>query len=119
MILIEVPDRRIDWEAAKTRVLSVFWQPMLPNESGLTKGEVRAITHLGRSQVKRLMDALRNEGQLRPVGRGHGAAWFLCMRRRDERYGSEMAGSVSWAISRPEWHEERLGSRLHGLPRLA
>jgi ATP-dependent DNA helicase RecG len=69
-------DRRIDWEAAKTRVLSVLRQRTLRNESGLTNAEVRAITHLGRGQVKRLMDELRNEGQVKPVGRGRGAAWF-------------------------------------------
>jgi ATP-dependent DNA helicase RecG len=55
-------DRRIDWEAAKTRVLSVLRQRTVRNESGLTNAEVRAITHLGRSQVKRLMDELRNKG---------------------------------------------------------
>jgi hypothetical protein len=46
MILIELRDRRIDWEAAKTRVLGVLRQQTLRNEPRLTKAEVQAVTHL-------------------------------------------------------------------------
>jgi hypothetical protein len=45
MILIELRDRRIDWEAAKTRVLGVLRQQTLQNEPGLTKAEVQVVTH--------------------------------------------------------------------------
>jgi ATP-dependent DNA helicase RecG len=68
-------DRRIDWEAAKTRVLSVLKQRAERGALGLTNADVRAITHLGRSQVKRLMDELRSEGQAEVSGLGRKAAW--------------------------------------------
>jgi ATP-dependent DNA helicase RecG len=73
-------DRRIEWEAAKTRVLSVLQQRAQRHEPGLTNAELRAITHLDRRQVKRLMDELRNEGQATVVGRGRDAAWLYYLR---------------------------------------
>jgi len=70
-------DRRIDWEAAKTRVLSVLRQRAQRQESGLSNAEIRRITHFDRSQVKRLMAELAQEDAARPEGRGRGAKWFL------------------------------------------
>jgi ATP-dependent DNA helicase RecG len=54
-------DRRIDWEVAKTRVLSVLKQRAERDESGLSNAEIRQITHLNRHQVVRLMHELRSE----------------------------------------------------------
>jgi ATP-dependent DNA helicase RecG len=54
-------DRRIDWEAAKTRVLSILRQRMKQGESGMANAEIRRITGLSRSQVFRLMKELREE----------------------------------------------------------
>ena len=70
-------DRRIDWETAKTRVLSVLQQRAQRQESGLSNAEIRRITHFDRSQVKRLMAELAQEDAARPEGRGRGAKWFL------------------------------------------
>lgn len=70
-------DRRIDWEAAKTRVLSVLRQRTQRNEPGLSNAEIRGITHLDRAQVKRLMAELVREGGTCLEGRGRGAVWVL------------------------------------------
>lgn len=70
-------DRRIDWEAAKTRVLSILRQRAQKNEPGLTNAEIRGITHFDRAQVKRLMAELAREKAARLEGRGRGAAWVL------------------------------------------
>src|SRR6266581_3532503 len=43
-------DRRLDWEAAKTRVLSVLKQRAERKEPGLSNADVRAITHFDRRQ---------------------------------------------------------------------
>ncbi len=51
-------DRRIDWEAAKTRVLSILKQRCERGEKGLTNAEIRKITHFDRNQVLRLMREL-------------------------------------------------------------
>jgi len=56
--------RRIDWETAKTRVLSVLKQRATNSEAGLTNAEIRQITLLDRGQVKRMMAELREEGQV-------------------------------------------------------
>jgi len=53
--------RRIDWESAKTRVLSVLKHRSNKKEPGLSNKEIRQITHLDRSQVFRLMRELRRE----------------------------------------------------------
>ena len=53
--------RRIDWEAAKTRVLSVLKQRARRGEPGLTNAEIRRITSLDRFQVIRLMHQLMAE----------------------------------------------------------
>lgn len=67
-------NRRIDWEAAKTRVLSVLKQRAQRREPGLSNAEIRQITHLDRHQVVRLMRELRKENpEIQPPGRGRGA----------------------------------------------
>ncbi|MHB0869752.1 MAG: ATP-binding protein [Chloroflexota bacterium] len=64
-------DRRIDWEAAKTRVLSVLRQRADRRETGLTNAEIRQITHLDRNQVLRLMrELMKEEPRIVAPGRG-------------------------------------------------
>jgi ATP-dependent DNA helicase RecG len=66
---------RMDWEAAKTRVLSVLHQRAKRGEAGLTNTEIRAITYLDREQVKRLMRELAGETLVQVSGRGRNAVW--------------------------------------------
>ena len=54
-------DRRIDWEAAKTRILSILRQRAERQEEGLSNAEIRHIAHLDRNQASRLMRELRSE----------------------------------------------------------
>jgi ATP-dependent DNA helicase RecG len=54
-------DRRIDWEAAKTRVLSILTQRAQRGDAGLSNAEIRQITHFDRNQVRRLMAELMQE----------------------------------------------------------
>ncbi len=70
-------DRRIGWEAAKTRVLSVLKQRESRREQGLTNAEVRAITHFNRHQALRLLIQLREEtgGRVDVEGERRGARW--------------------------------------------
>jgi ATP-dependent DNA helicase RecG len=70
-------DRRIDREAAKTRVLSVLRQRAQRKEPGLTNTEIRGITHFDRAQVKRLMTELDREGAVRLEGRGRASSWVF------------------------------------------
>jgi ATP-dependent DNA helicase RecG len=70
-------DRRIDWEAAKTRVLSVLKQRAERGEAGLSNTEIRQITHFNRAQVKRLMSDLGQERATHLEGRGRGARWIF------------------------------------------
>jgi len=65
-------DRRIDWEAAKTRVLSVLMDRAKRGDVGLRNREIRQITRLDRNQVTRLLGELRAENT-QVVTRGHGA----------------------------------------------
>jgi len=80
-LLPEAKDHaRIDWEAAKTRVLSVLKQRAEVGEAGLQNAEIRAVTHFDRNQVFRLMRELRSENpQLSVTGHGAGArhVWNL------------------------------------------
>ena len=63
--------QRIDWEAAKTRVLSILLQRARRGEPGLSNKEIRRITRFDRNQVFRLMTELRRENpNLQPPGRG-------------------------------------------------
>jgi len=70
-------DRRIDWEAAKTRVLIVLMDRIRRGEPGLSNEEIRGITRFDRSQVKRLMAELAKEDAAQLEGRGRGAKWIL------------------------------------------
>ena len=70
-------DRRVDWEAAKTRVLSVLRHRAERDDAGLSNADLRQITHLDRGQVKRLMAELRREGLVLSSGRGRGARWQM------------------------------------------
>lgn len=66
--------RRIDWEAAKTRVLSILMERARRCEPGLSNQEIRQITRFDRHQVHRLMTELRQENpSLQPPGRGQAA----------------------------------------------
>ena len=63
--------QRIDWEAAKTRVLSILLQRARRGEPGLSNKEIRRITRFDRNQVFRLMTELRRENpNLKPPARG-------------------------------------------------
>jgi ATP-dependent DNA helicase RecG len=63
--------RRIDWEGAKTRVLSMLKQRAERGEGGIANKEIRAITHYDRHQVVRLMRELIKENP-KIASRGHG-----------------------------------------------
>lgn len=68
-------DKRIDWETAKTRVLSILKQRAKHEEMGLRNAEVRQITRLDRQQVNRLIHELEAEGQVTMNGYGRGARY--------------------------------------------
>jgi ATP-dependent DNA helicase RecG len=68
-------DHRIDWEAAKTRVLSVLKQRAERGEAGLQNAQVRQIVHMDRQQVNRLIHELEQEGHVRIEGYGRGARY--------------------------------------------
>jgi ATP-dependent DNA helicase RecG len=70
-------DRRIDWEAAKTRVLSVIRQRHAHGEPPLVNADVRRLTNLDRKQVNRLIHELEDEGHVRMEGHGRGARYIL------------------------------------------
>jgi ATP-dependent DNA helicase RecG len=66
--------RRIDWEGAKTRVLSILKQRAERGEGGISNKEIRAITHYDRNQTYRLMKELRGENpRIASLGHGKGA----------------------------------------------
>lgn len=70
-------DRRIDWEAAKTRVLSVLRQRAERGEAGLSNKEIRAISRFDRNQVTRMLRELRSEyPQITTDGYGAGARYM-------------------------------------------
>ncbi|MBN1944773.1 MAG: putative DNA binding domain-containing protein [Bradymonadales bacterium] len=70
-------DRRTDWEAAKTRVLSILRQRSERGEPGMSNKEIRAITRLDRNQVVRLLGELRREdSHVKTSGYGAGARYF-------------------------------------------
>jgi ATP-dependent DNA helicase RecG len=68
-------DRRIDWEAAKTRVASILKQRFERGDTnGLSNKEIRSITHYTRQQVTKMMTELRMEmPQIDTKGHGAGA----------------------------------------------
>ena len=57
-------DRRIDWEAAKTRVLSILMDRAKRGEPGLSNEEIRQVTHYDRNQSRRLIMELMKENEL-------------------------------------------------------
>lgn len=68
--------RRIDWEAAKTRVLSILMERAKRGEEGLSNSDIRQITHFDRNQVYRLMQELRTENpKIGSPGRGKWAKY--------------------------------------------
>jgi ATP-dependent DNA helicase RecG len=68
--------RRIDWEAAKTRVLIILKERAKRGEAGLSNKEIRQITHLDRNQVFRLMTELREENPaIGAPGKGQSARY--------------------------------------------
>jgi len=71
-------DRRIDWEAAKTRILSILMDRAKRGEQGLSNKEVRQITHFDRFQTIRLMKELIAENpDIQKPGRGRNARYAL------------------------------------------
>jgi ATP-dependent DNA helicase RecG len=69
-------DRRIDWEAAKTRVLSLLMERARRSEPGLSNKEIRQITRFDRHQVKRLLRELRGETAVFASGHGASAKYY-------------------------------------------
>jgi ATP-dependent DNA helicase RecG len=68
--------RRIDWEAAKTRVLSILMDRAKRGDEGLRNAEVRTITKFTRNQVVSLMRELSTEtGQVKQTGHGAGSRY--------------------------------------------
>jgi len=70
-------DRRIDREAAKTRIASILKQQYERGElEGLSNKDIRSITHYTRLQVTRMMTELREEiSQIASHGHGAGARY--------------------------------------------
>jgi ATP-dependent DNA helicase RecG len=56
-------DSRIDWEAAKTRILTILKSRSDKSGEGLRNSEIRQITHYDRFQVYRLMQELIGENK--------------------------------------------------------
>lgn len=72
-------DRRIDWEAAKARILSILMERSKRREDGITNKEIRQVTHYNRQQVTRLINQLRKEhSQIQIKGQGAGAYYVWC-----------------------------------------
>jgi ATP-dependent DNA helicase RecG len=69
--------RRIDWDAAKTRVLSILMDRAKRGEEGLRNAEIRKITKYSRNHVITLMKELATEnGQVRRTGHGAGSRYY-------------------------------------------
>jgi len=69
-------DRRIDWEAAKARVLSILMERARRGENRLSNKEIRQIAHFDRNQVTRPMAELRHDHpQVKSTGHGAGAGY--------------------------------------------
>jgi len=70
--------RRIDWEAAKTRILSILMDRAKRGEQGLSNKEIRQITHFDRFQAIRLMKELIAENpDIQKPDRGRNARYTL------------------------------------------
>lgn len=69
--------RRIGWEAAKARILSLLMERAKRGEAGMSNQEMRQITHFDRNQVTRLMNELRKaHTNVQSQGHGAGARYF-------------------------------------------
>jgi ATP-dependent DNA helicase RecG len=74
-----VVECRIDWEAAKTRVLSILVERARRGEPGLSNEEIRKITHFDRNQARSLMAELMRENQgLERQGERRWARYAMC-----------------------------------------
>ena len=76
----QIADRhsRIDWEAAKTRILSILKEHKRRGKAGLSSQEIRQITRFSRSRAHRLMTELRMENpQINPPRKGRYARYEL------------------------------------------
>ncbi len=72
-------DRRINWDAAKTRILSVLKDRQRRREKGLSNKEIRQITHYDRDRARRLINQLINENEsIRKTGKGRWTLYELC-----------------------------------------
>jgi ATP-dependent DNA helicase RecG len=70
--------RRIDWDAAKTHILSILIERSRRNEEGLSNAEIRQITHYDRNSVIRLMKELRVENpSISEPGKGRNARYSI------------------------------------------
>jgi len=75
----ETSDRnqaRIDWETAKTRIMSILKQGAGNHEPGLSNSELRKITAFNRDQVNRLMRELRQQHpEIQLIGEKRGSRY--------------------------------------------
>jgi ATP-dependent DNA helicase RecG len=63
---------RIDWDSAKTRVLSMLKQRATASQPGMSNAEIRAVLKYDRNQVFKLLQELRHENP-KVVSTSHGA----------------------------------------------
>jgi ATP-dependent DNA helicase RecG len=63
---------RIDWDSAKTRVLSMLKQRATAAQPGMSNAEIRAVLKYDRNQVFKLLQELRHENP-KVVSTSHGA----------------------------------------------
>ena len=71
-------DSRIDWDTAKTEILSVLKQRFEKDKSGLSNAEIRQIINISRKQVIRLMKELIDENPaIPPPGKGKYARYYF------------------------------------------
>jgi len=71
-------DRRIDWGAATTRVLSILMERTKRGEEGLSNQEIRQVTRFDRYQTIRLMkELMAGNPRIEPPGRGRHARYGL------------------------------------------
>lgn len=76
----QIADRhtRIDWETAKTRILSILKKHKRQGKAGLSNQEIRQITRFSRWQTLRLMAELRMENpRIKAPGKGRYARYEL------------------------------------------
>jgi ATP-dependent DNA helicase RecG len=70
--------KRIDWEAAKTRILSILKERAKHGEKGLNNKEIRQITKYDRNHAYRLMAELRAENtDLHIINKGRYSMYVL------------------------------------------